>query len=81
MSFANDAAVAGHRSDQMVKLQLDCVEVAEYICVIVFEVVQYQCSRMVVNKLGSLVEKGSIVFISLHDEIFGISNSSGFVKI
>ena len=66
--IGNDQPVTGHCSHQVMKLGLDRGKVRKNICMIELEVIQYQGARMVVNKLGTLVEKRSVIFICLDHE-------------
>ncbi len=61
----NHQAIAGHRTHHMVELFLDGLDVFENIGVVVFKIVEDQGPRQVMDKLGTLVEKGGIVFVRL----------------
>ena len=67
-SIGHNQAVAGQGANEMVKLRFDRLDIRENIGMVVFEIVQRQRARVVVNELAALVEKRSVVFVGLDDE-------------
>ena len=67
---ANNQPVSGNTSHQMMELGLDRGEVGENIRMVIFEVIDDRRFRAVMNKLGTLVEKGGVILICLdHKEV------------
>ena len=58
-----------HAPHEMMKLGFDCSEISKDICVVKLDVIHHQGAGPVVHKLGSLVEKRRVVFISFHHKI------------
>ena len=61
-------AIARHCAHQVVELALDGGEIREYVRVIELQIVHHQGARMVVNKLGALVEEGAVILVRFDDE-------------
>src|SRR5699024_6501994 len=53
---------------QMMELQPDVCQIREDVGMIIFQIVQHQGARPVMDKLRALVEKGGVVFIRLDHE-------------
>ncbi len=50
------------------KLSFDRMQIGKDIRVIEFQIIQHRCSRPVVDKFGTFVEEGGVVFIGFDDE-------------
>jgi hypothetical protein len=64
----NNPAGTRHGAQQMMELPLNRRQIGKDIGVIEFQVVQDQSARLVMDKLGALVEKRRVVFIRLDDK-------------
>jgi len=65
----------------MVKLSLDRCKIGEDVGMIKLYVVENSDSRPVMHHLGSLIEEGGIVFISLDHEMALLSQPCRYPKI
>ena len=65
----DDPPLPGHGTHQMMELGLDGPQIREDVRVVVLQVVEHGGTRPVVHELGTLVEEGRVVFVSLDDEI------------
>ena len=64
----NDQPLGRNGTHQVVELAFDGFHALENIGVVVFQVVQDQGVRAVMDKLGALVEERAVVFIGLDDK-------------
>ncbi len=67
-SMDEDLTVTGDRAQQVMKLGDDGVQIRKNIGVIVFEIVEDEGARVVVDEFGAFVEKGGIILIGLDDK-------------
>ena len=74
-------ALAGHRANQVVELFLDCAYIIEYIGMVEFEIIQHAGAGLVMDKFGTFVEEGGIVFIGLDHEERVIAVACGQAEI
>src|SRR5438093_11818374 len=59
----------------------DLLDVLENIRMIEFEIVDNGCLRQIMNKLASLVEKGSVIFVSLKDEPIAVREPRALAEV
>src|SRR5206468_674918 len=55
--------------DETAKRRLDGLEIGVYIRMVKLDIFQKNDPRQVMQKLGSLIEEGGVVFVSFNDEI------------
>ena len=77
----NDQPLGRNSAHQVVELALDGFHVLENIGVVVFQVVQDQGVRAVMDKLGALVEERAVVFIGLDDKEVAAAQARGHREI
>ncbi len=68
VTVGDEQAVAGHGAHQMMELRFDRREIGKDVGVIVFEIVEDDGTRAVVDELGTLVEECGVVLVGLDDE-------------
>ena len=61
----NDQTIIRYGTHQVMELRLYRLEIGKDISVIEFDIVNHQGARVIVNKLGALVEKRRIVLVGL----------------
>src|SRR5882672_11115845 len=74
-------AGSGYRSDEMMELSLNRCKIGEDVSMIELYIVQNRQPGPVVDHLGTLVEEGSIVFISFDHEIGLCSQPGRYAKV
>lgn len=77
----NERTLPGNSPDQMMELPLDGRKIGIDIRMIIFEIVQDQCARAVMDELGPLVEKRRVVLIGLDHEERRSSQPSRLTEI
>ena len=77
----DDQTLPRDTPNQVMKLGLDGSEVGKNIGVVELQITDNQGARAVVNKFGSLVEEGRVVFIGLDHEEIGLTQSSRLAEI
>ena len=58
------------------ELVLDCTYIWENVCVIKFQIIQYQGARFVVHKLRSPIKVAGIVLVRFNDKERGFAQAS-----
>ena len=67
-SIADDKAIAGNYSYQIMKLLLDRRKIRKYVGMIKFQIIEYCRSWAEMDKFGALVEKSGVIFIRFDDK-------------
>ena len=75
-AIANDLSASRDHAQQLMELPKNCVHIRIDIGVVVFEIIENERARPVVNKLRPLIEKRGVIFIRLDNKIFGIAETS-----
>src|SRR3972149_11639100 len=76
LSVDDDPSCGRHRSDQIVKLAFDRLQVPENIRVVKFYIVDDQSTRAIMNELGALIEECGIVLVGLDHEQIALAGAS-----
>ena len=80
-AVGDEKARSRNGSNEMMKLLLDRSKIGEHVCVIELEVIQNRSFWVVMNKLGTLVEKSGVVFVSFDHKKPGIGQTGGSSEI
>ena len=63
------------------ELSLDSGQIRKDIGVVILQIIDNCCLRVVMNKLGALVEESRVVLVCFHHKIAATAQSRGYAKI
>src|SRR5437868_5409882 len=70
IAIQEDHSILGHDIKQPPETEFDLVEVPEDIRMVEFDIIYDHQLRQIMNKLGTLIEEGRIVFVPFDNDIF-----------
>ena len=59
----------------MMELSLDSSQIVKNICMVKFEIINYQSITVVMDKFRALIKEGAVVFISLHNKVIAVTQT------